>query len=236
MHSDLHTYTLLHDFSTGHWLGASDTPSGYLASLPDELWAGNSFELSVDCYELYSDTSPVRSDFPADAYVTATLYIKFADMEDTPAQLATGTITTDGTHTERNRITFQVAAAALSAAYAGTNRCLIYFEVDGASPYEMQRSAAQKLNIIDEDGDTTNNPLASQIAYTPYDASDWTDPDPDDVAEALDDLADSRADKTGSSDIEITDSSAGWILRNAAGERRRVTVDNSGLLTVSDPL
>ncbi|MFA5436810.1 MAG: hypothetical protein WC372_12300 [Candidatus Neomarinimicrobiota bacterium] len=37
-------------------------------------------------------------------------------------------------------------------------------------------------------------------------------------------------------DIEITDATKGWIFRNAAGERRRLTVDNMGRVCVSDPI
>ena len=42
-----------------------------------------------------------------------------------------------------------------------------------------------------------------------------------------------KADKVGTSDIEITDSSKGIILKSPGGTRYRVTVDNSGNLVVT---
>ena len=43
-----------------------------------------------------------------------------------------------------------------------------------------------------------------------------------------------KADKVGSSDIEITDSAKGLILKSANGHRWRVTVNDSGTLVVTD--
>ena len=49
-------------------------------------------------------------------------------------------------------------------------------------------------------------------------------------------LIDAKADKVGAVDIEITDATKGVILKDANGNRRRLTVSIEGVLIVSDPL
>jgi len=56
------------------------------------------------------------------------------------------------------------------------------------------------------------------------------------TAAAQDVIDATKADLEGTSDIEITDSGKGWIFTTANGGRRRLTVDNNGLVNVSDPL
>jgi len=195
--------------------------------------AEDSWELVIDCYEEYDNLSPDYSDFPSGA--TAKLYIAFADMSNTPLLLSTGTIST--LNSVRMRVTFEVEPEVLTTDYAGSNQCIIIFRVTNTSdPYDIRRTAYQRIYVIDDAGDKSNDLAASKIPYTPYDGDDWTDTDPDDVAEALDDLANYKAHKAGSDDIEITDATKGWIFKTANGNRRRLTIDNDGLVTVSDPL
>ncbi|MBN1808658.1 MAG: hypothetical protein JW909_06285, partial [Planctomycetes bacterium] len=49
-----------------------------------------------------------------------------------------------------------------------------------------------------------------------------------------DSLLAGKADKVGSTDLEITDSASGLVLRSPDGHRWRFTVDNSGQLDSSD--
>ncbi len=185
---DFQTYKIRHDFSKGHFLGNdSSIPGTYVAALPNELWAGTSFEMIIDCYEhLVGD---VKASFQAG---TATLKIKFANTDDTPTIVVSGTISEedvgDGFY---NRLTFQVAADAIPASYTGSaargqNKVLLYFEVTATGKKE---AAGQYLYITDHDGDGTGNPDAAVMPYTPADSTHWPGTAPDDVAEALDYLA-----------------------------------------------
>jgi len=185
------TFKVLHDWSKGHALGASEVISGYVAQLPSPLWATDSFELQIDFYEKYSQTSPVYSDFGAAA--TATLKIALADTGSaSPVTLdAAGTVTTGGS-TEYNRVTFLVPKDTLTSAFVGPNLCIIYAEISWSitGPIDFQRTCYQKLYVTDEDGDGSNTPTAAEMVYTPASSVDWPGTAPDDVASALDTLAD----------------------------------------------
>jgi len=71
------------------------------------------------------------------------------------------------------------------------------------------------------------------ITYTPGDSDDWATA-PDDVAEALDALADDKLFSAGADDCEWSSADVGPILRSPDGTRFRVGLDDSGLLTTTE--
>jgi len=70
-------------------------------------------------------------------------------------------------------------------------------------------------------------------AYTPTTDSNWTTV-PDDVEEALDELADAKVHKVGNDDVEFTLATVGPILRSANGKRWRILVDNDGIYSTTE--
>ena len=86
MSHNIQTYNVVHDFANGHYLGAATAPSGSAAKLPDPLWAQDSFELVLTCYEnQLPAATPVYSNF--DQATGVYLYVKLADTDDTPTTL-----------------------------------------------------------------------------------------------------------------------------------------------------
>lgn len=157
------TYKVLQDYASGHqWGNASARPTGYVGGLPSPLWAGNEFELIIDHYEYY-DTVPanqVVSDFGSTGS-TAKLYIIWDNVADAvPTELATGTITEATVAAGYNRITYQVAAGAISSDWASTSKVRIYEEITATG---KQRNCYQTLQITDRDGDGSATPAAGDL-------------------------------------------------------------------------
>ena len=190
------SFKVVHDFSLGHFLGSAEVTDGYLAALPDPLWALDSFDIQFLCYENQKPaTAPTKSNFESDS--TGALYIKFANVADTPTVLASGA---DVVFTESSvgggydTVTCTVHKSDLLAKYAGASQCLLYLVVTSKAG-TGQRSVGQKLYITDADGDEGGTPTAADMAYTPSDATDWPETvDPTTVAGALDKLSAERSD------------------------------------------
>ncbi len=197
------TYTLLQDFSKGLFWTDSESVSGYLASLPDPMWVSDSFELIIDCFEEFDSSSPVYMDFGNAA--TAKLYVTYADQTDTPTEITTISATvTQNAQTEYHRVTINVAKDIIATAYAGEDQCFLYVQVAFSDGNDRQRTFGQRLFFTDNDGDGSANATADVMGYTPGDSNDWTPTVPDDVAEALDILADGIQIPRVSASIDFT--------------------------------
>lgn len=266
MASDHLTYNIVHDAFNGPWLGAAEAPSGSKALIPSPLYAGDSFDLKITCYEFFSATAPAYCDFPAApiaktinnaaavdkggglvgipitahtftagrtvviagtvayngtyqivsqttdeivitvTYVaetftgaetavqqgaTASLYIKRANTAEVPTLVCAGVISAvGGSVTKRAILTFSIMKDDLPAALAGSSQCLLFAQVvDPTIGDEFQFTLQQYLYLYDHDGDESSNPTAGNMPYTPAVSADWVATAPDDVAEALDDIA-----------------------------------------------
>ncbi len=168
---------VIENFSQSHFIEKNEVnePAGFEVKIPD-LWAENSVEIVVDCYDQYSATEPpmVRTDFGNAA--TTKLYIKRRNSEEDAVELATGTVTTDGVNTEYNQLTYQVAKDAISAAQFADEDCIIFGVVLDT---DREKTWAQNLRILDEDGtgaatkyskdiDVSMIEITGNVTLTPY--------------------------------------------------------------------
>jgi len=142
---ELQTFSIIADFAKSHFVDFTnsqvDPPAGYVSKIPN-LWAENSFQLMVYCYENYDNSE--KSNF-GDA-ASATLYIKYADSVSQPIELATGTITADGD--DYHIVTFDVDAEDLLYSLAGSE-CILYGVITDT---DRERTFAQRIQVIDEQG------------------------------------------------------------------------------------
>ena len=100
----------------------------------------------------------------------------------------------------------------------------------GADDHHAQKHGiADTANHSGVAGGTENNFMSLDVNMLPKDSGKSASS----FADASHTHAD-KADKVGSSDIEITDSAKGAILKSANGHRWRVTVNDSGNLVTSD--
>jgi hypothetical protein len=154
------TYKIIHDYAVGHFLPSPglNAPAGFVTRIPD-LWALDEFELVVHCYEYYSATAPVYSDFGNVA--TAKLYIKRRDSDETATELSTGVVSVTGT--TYNVLTFAVAKDKVPASLANLD-CILYYVVSNSTT--EKRTGAQFLAVVDESGDQSANLDLSQMEIT----------------------------------------------------------------------
>lgn len=160
---DLTTYKLVHDLSKGPELGSADGISGYMVRLPSILYAGDSFGIELVVYELYSATSPIYCDWPADGVtLSAKLYVKHADTVEDPVLVSTGTITAYAT--KRCQMNFTVYKDGIPANLAGATPVVLLFQViDTTSPTPVQCSIFQRLSLTDHNGTATASLVTRDI-------------------------------------------------------------------------
>jgi hypothetical protein len=174
------TFNIIHSLENGSYILDDDTTAtGYVDRIPETYYSGDSFALNISVYETYPNT---LADFGPTA--SGALFLKAADTSDIPTHLAVGTVAQPSGQSEYSQVGF-VVPSGVTSPYAGQS-CLLYAMVTDT---DGQVTISQQINITSIDGDGSSNPNAYQMPYTPADATDWSTT-PDDVAEALDTLAD----------------------------------------------
>jgi len=143
------TFKLIANFGKSHYFDKAHSevvpPAGYLEKVPD-LWAGDEFQLVLDCYEFYSATEneATKSEFGESA--TCSLYLREAGNADTGTLLCTGTVAQIAAAGRYCRLTFDVPKATVPEALRGLS-CELYARVLGADGL-TQRTAAQALTVL----------------------------------------------------------------------------------------
>lgn len=181
------TFQLIWDQRSGHFLGKGGftLPTGYVATIPD-LWAGDSFELVIDCYEYY-DSASVNAKMEFGTTAATSLYIAYRNVAGSATLVEVGTVTQIAAAGAYCRLTYTVDASDISSDFAGNDCVLLGVTTDTG----YQRTWAQNLRVIDNEGDGNGAQSSAAIGYTPAVSGDWgwTTSAPDDIKEALDDLA-----------------------------------------------
>lgn len=136
------------DFGVSHFIEKSgvNVPAGYEPTIPD-LWAGNSIEIQVDCYEEYSanESDALKCEFGAVA--TTKLWLKRKDSDEDPVDLTTGIVTNDGSG-RYFRLIYEVPADTIGHIFANED-CILYGVTLDTS---RERTWAQHLKILDDSG------------------------------------------------------------------------------------
>lgn len=210
-----------------------------LRKFPAVYMEGDSFRLR--CQVWVNRVAGTKANF-GDA-ATCRLYIKRYGVSDIPTLLSTGSIAESATGFYD---TLDVTVAEGATDGYGGQSCLLYLLVTAAGE---QRTIIQQLDVTSLDGSGDGNPSGAEMAYTPADETDWPTTVPDDVAEALDVLAERVTDLEGAAenndidpDTETIDAIAvdapcavTWdacIWQEATGSMRKMLVQASLSKTV----
>ncbi len=160
--------------------------------------------------------------------VDTTLAYVYADgdaiqLEDTAPMVRVQDASIDSSDAANGNISVPVDAdtATYLNAVSGEEKINAYFELCGKNAAGKTiyycRFDIIALNILDPGGGVPPAPIGNYYTEAEIDA-----------------LLAAKADKVGSDDIEITDSSKGIILTSADSSRWRLTVDNDGILNINE--
>jgi len=202
---DHKTHTTKVVLDNGPWVG-QDNPvtqaSGFTEGLPDRIWGEDGFMWVVHYFEDDADATGLDM-----SSATAKIYIAADTDGASRTELGSGVVS--GSNNEI--ITYTAPADTIPSDLYGTT-CIVILEATNTT---YQTTLVQRVEVNHYTKGIGSTPGASAMAYTPTVSGDWPGTDPDDVAEALDDLAERQTDTNLYGHLQATASD--MVSRTTAG-------------------